>query len=166
MTHPPSMIEALRVRPLDAVAALQPQCVCPHCWHEFIVDQTHWISEHGSLLGDGVLGPQEHRRFLPSHFDPMGHALDARGTTCFRLACPRCHLQIPRALLELEPLFVSIVGAPASGKSYFLAAAANELRRILPGDFQVEFADAEPALNQHLIDAESAVFSTAAPGKM
>jgi hypothetical protein len=144
---------------------LQPQCTCPHCWHHFAVEETNWIAEHGALLGDPVLGRQEQRRFLPSHFDPNGNAIDARGDKCFRLACPRCHLQIPRAALELEPLFVSILGAPASGKSYFLAAAANELRRILPGDFQVEFSDAEPTLNQHLLDAEAAVFSTSTPGK-
>src|SRR5688572_9336201 len=147
-------------------ATLQSQCTCPHCWHHFAIEDTNWIAEHGSLLGDLVLGRQEQRRFLPSHFDPNGNAIDARGDKCFRLACPRCHLQIPRAALEIEPIFVSILGAPASGKSYFLAAPSNELRRIMPGDFHVDFADVEPTLNQHLLDAEAAVFSTSAPGKL
>jgi hypothetical protein len=150
---------------LSVAAVLQPRCLCPHCWHYFSIEDTHWIAEHGGLIGDAVLGKQEQRRFLPSHFDAVGNAIDARGDRCFRLACPRCHLQIPRAALELESLVVSIFGAPASGKSYFLAAAANELRRILPGDFHVEFADAEPMLNQHLLDSEAAVFSSSAPGK-
>ncbi len=39
-------------------------------------------------------------------------------------------------MLEMEPLFVSILGAPASGKSYFLTAMTWQLRRTLPTPFQ------------------------------
>ena len=107
---------------------------CPHCWHAFPPDQTLWVSQHTDLIGDAVLGPEAPSRFLPSRFNAAGDALDAREMACHTLACPRCHLTLPRALLEIEPLFVSVVGVPASGKCYFLTAMAWELRRILPGD--------------------------------
>jgi hypothetical protein len=35
-------------------------------------------------------------------------------------------------MLEMEPLFLSILGAPASGKSYFLTAMTWQLRQALP----------------------------------
>jgi hypothetical protein len=68
---------------------------------------------------------------------------------------------VPRPFLELEPLFLSIFGAPASGKSYLLAAMTWELRRILPLDFGMSFADADPSLNRILNEYEESLFSSA-----
>lgn len=59
----------------------------------------------------------------------------------------------------MEPLFLSIFGAPASGKSYFLAAMTWELRRVLPLEFHLSFADADPVMNRSLNDYEESVFS-------
>ncbi len=36
----------------------------------------------------------------------------------------------PAPMMEMEPLFLSILGAPASGKSYFLTAMTWQLRRL------------------------------------
>jgi hypothetical protein len=79
-----------------------PKITCPHCWQRFRPEELLRISRHADLLGDQVLGSDAPLRFLPSRFDVSGNALDARGMACQSLACPRCHLMIPRALTEIE----------------------------------------------------------------
>src|SRR5690606_28748351 len=101
--------------------------VCPHCWHHFDLDQMLAIARHQELTGDPVLGPEAPQRFLPSRFTPQGDAVDARGLSCPDMACPRCHLVIPRSLTTKQGLFLSIIGAPASGKSYLLTTMTWEL---------------------------------------
>ena len=140
-------------------AGLLPRVTCPHCWEQCVPEKLLWISEHTDLLGDHRLGPEQAQRFLPTRFTVSGEAIDAKGFPCHQLACPHCHLTIPRALLELEPLFLSIFGAPASGKSYFLAALTWELRKTLPLVFRLGFADADPVLNHQLHEYEESVFS-------
>jgi hypothetical protein len=110
-------------------------------------------------LGDDRLGQDHQRRFLPTRFTVDGNALDAKGLECHQLACPHCHLGVPRSLYELEPLFLSIFGAPASGKSYYLAAMTWELRRQLPLCFRLTFSDSDPTMNRSLSDYEEAVFA-------
>ena len=138
---------------------LLPRITCPHCWEQFAPEKLLWVSEHTDLLGDHRLGSEQPQRFLPTRFTVSGEAIDAKGFPCHQLACPNCHLSVPRSLLELEPLFLSIFGAPASGKSYFLAALTWELRKVLPLVFRTSFADADPVLNQQLNDYEESVFS-------
>lgn len=142
-------------------AGLLPRVTCPHCWEVFPPQKILWVSEHADLLGDHRLGPEEQQRFLPTRFTVTGEAIDAKGFPCHQLACPNCHLTIPRSLLELEPLFLSIFGAPASGKSYYLTALTWELRKVLPLVFRVGFADADPVMNQQLHEYEESVFSGA-----
>jgi len=60
--------------------------------------------------------------------------------------------------MELEPLFLSILGAPASGKSYLLTAMIWQLRDVLPSEFGIGFADADPAANQILNECEESLF--------
>lgn len=140
-------------------AGILERVTCPHCWEQFPPEKLLWISEHSDLLGDQRLGSDHQTRFLPTRFNVSGEALDVRNFVCHQLACPHCHLGIPRSLLEMEPLFLSIFGAPASGKSYFLAAMTWELRRILPLEFHVSFADADPVMNRNLNEYEESVFS-------
>ncbi len=142
----------------DAAVKLLPQVTCPHCWEKFPPEEVLWISEHVDLLGDPLLGPERQQRFLPSRFTIDGDAIDARGMTCRTLACPKCYLPIPRAMLEVAPLFISILGAPASGKSYFLTAMTWQLRQILPLHFKVAFTDADPASNRVLNEREESLF--------
>ena len=139
---------------------LLDRVTCPHCWDSFAPEKVLWISEHQDLLGDPRLGPEQPQRFLPTRFNVAGEAIDAKGFPCQQLACPNCHLAVPRPFLEMEPLFLSIFGAPASGKSYFLAATSWELRHILPIDFAVSFSDADPVSNRVLNEYEESLFSS------
>ena len=134
------------------------QISCPHCWSTFAPEQVLWIAEHASLLGDARLGPEQPRRFLPSRFNVVGDALDAAGQPCRNLACPGCHLAIPRAVIEIEPLFLSILGAPASGKSFYLSSLTWTLRQLLPHTFRLAFSDADPGYNRALNASEESLF--------
>jgi hypothetical protein len=58
----------------------------------------------------------------------------------------------------MPPVFLSILGAPACGKSYFLAAMSWRLRSVLPKRFSLSFNDADPALNRLLHEYESLQF--------
>lgn len=142
---------------------LVSRVVCPHCWHNFPPEDVLWTSEHIDLLGDTLLGRDQQQRFLPSRFTPQGDALDARGVVCHRLSCPHCHLAVPRGMLESEPLFLSVLGAPLSGKSYFLAAAMWKLREVMTTTFGVSFQDADPAANIPLNEAEKQLFLNSTP---
>jgi hypothetical protein len=147
----------------ESTTRLLSQITCPHCWHEFASEEILWAAEHQDLAGDPVLGPDQRQRFLPSRFDPDCNAIDARGFACYLLACPRCHLVVPRQLLESEPIFVSVLGAPSSGKSYYLASMTWTLRHLLPQSFALDFGDADPTLNQTIIDSEAALFLNQVP---
>lgn len=137
---------------------LRSKAICPHCWTEFDSADVLWIAAHAELRGDLRLGPDEMMRFLPSAFSLDGCALDPRDAECRELACPRCHLRIPREILEVEPLFVSILGTPSAGKSYYLAALTWQLRQLLPRIFHLRFGDADPAANVTLLDYEKQLF--------
>ncbi|GHT44140.1 hypothetical protein FACS189454_00780 [Planctomycetales bacterium] len=131
---------------------------CPHCWQEFPIDQILFIAESQNLYGDPKLGDQYAKRFLPLRFDEHGAAYDTDGVLCDNIACPNCHLQIPRQLLHLPDFFVSIAGAPASGKSYFLASMIWQLRKTMASKFCIDFTDADPALNRRIREYETAQF--------
>ncbi len=117
-----------------------------------------WIAEAPDLIGDARLGDTDHQRFLPAQYDIKGNAIDLKGFPCQKLACPHCHLELPRSLLEMQPYFISVVGAPASGKSCFLTSMTWNLRTILPADFNVLFADADSEMNGRLQQYESMQF--------
>lgn len=134
------------------------QITCPHCWTVFPLENILWIAEAPGLVGDSRLGDSQQERFLPINFDLAGNAVDRLGFSCKKLACPYCHLQIPRPFIEMQSFFISIAGAPASGKSYFLTAMTWNLRRMLPDEFHYVFTDADPELNMRLLTYESYQF--------
>ena len=135
---------------------------CPHCWHEFPPAQVRFISEHEGLRGDAVLGDAAQLRFLPSRFDAQARAIDPLGAACTRLACKRCHLELPQPVIELPQTILSIVGAPACGKSVMLAAASFSLRSGLVVD-GLDFLDADPTLNDLTVELESSLFRSSTP---
>ena len=151
-------------RPEQCAIALPTHVLCPHCWHRFAPAQTLWVARHEALRGDPVAGPDAMARFRPSRFTPSGMAIDAGGQPCHQLACPRCHLELPRALFETRPVFMSLIGCPSSGKSNFLAAMTWRLRALLGTHFQLAFRDAEPSANLVLNDYEQKLFLQDDPG--
>jgi hypothetical protein len=50
----------------------------------------------------------------------------------------------------MPPVFLSILGAPACGKSYFLASMTWQMRRVLPQHFALDWGDADPVSNLRL----------------
>ncbi|HOP76067.1 MAG: hypothetical protein WBH86_00065 [Thermogutta sp.] len=152
------MSESQPQSPDSFFGPLLAKITCPHCWHRFATPDTLWISEHPDLIGDRLLGPYIPQRFLPNRFTPQGKAIDSRGMETSRLACPNCHLEIPRGAYHLRSLFLSVLGAPASGKSYFLTSMVWRLRRVLPEEFAVTFTDLDAIHNQRLQEYENALF--------
>jgi len=137
---------------------LRTRVTCPHCWESFPPEDTLWVAAHPELLNDAQLGSESPQRFLPTRFNGEGNAYDVRGMVCQDLACPKCHLIIPRELLELPPTFFSIAGSPSCGKSYYLAAMTWKLRETLPRHFRLSYSDADPQSNLILNQYEEEQF--------
>ncbi len=133
------------------------QITCPHCWQKSRPHEIKWISAHPTLRDDTKV-PDGLRRFLPTRFDITGQAIDAGGELCTDVACPRCHLGIPRDLIELPVSFYSIMGSPGSGKSYFLASSTWQLRTTLAQRFALSFEDSDPVANNKLNNYEETLF--------
>ena len=142
---------------------LRTRVVCPHCWNNFAPEDTLWVAAHPELQEDPQLGDEQGRRFLPTRFDVAGNAIDSRGAVCRELACPHCHLRVPRPLFEMTPLFVSIAGTPSCGKTYFLSSMTWRLRRIMPKYFAMTFTDADPVSNLMLNEYENLQFFNSNP---
>lgn len=139
-------------------STLVGQVQCPSCSQSFRPENIRFIAEHVSLQGDAIAGPLEGLRFRASRFDLDGNAIDMEDRVCTRVACPTCHIEMPRGLLECGTSFVSIVGAPGSGKSCLLGAASWSLRKCA-GEYGCSWVDVEPRLNALLHGYESGLFS-------
>ncbi|MBQ2621874.1 MAG: hypothetical protein IJF84_11100 [Thermoguttaceae bacterium] len=137
---------------------LRKKIVCPHCWHVFSPEATLAVSACRELTGDIRLGANAAKRFLPNRFDINGVAIDERGYKCQFRACPNCHLVIPENVFYGPSIFISIVGAQAAGKSYFLTSMTYKLRSLLPQFFQMSFTDSDAQLNAPIISYESRQF--------
>ena len=135
-----------------------PDVTCPHCWHRFHLSDVNYIARHLDLHGDPILGPEAQMRFLPTTFNAQGYAIDAKGMVCQDMACPHCHLRIPEAIVDTPSLFFSIVGAPASGKSYYLTAMIWQVRAILAQRFNYTFNDTDATFNSVLNNYEQILF--------
>ena len=132
--------------------------VCPHCWGHCSLESLLYVSSHPELTGDAILGEDALCRFLPKYYTSKGTPLDAKGMETTDMACPYCHLKIPNSVVDLPSSFFSIVGAPASGKSYFLTSMIWRLRTVLPGKFHFSFFDTDPSFNMVLNEYEKLIF--------
>lgn len=144
---------------------LRKKVTCPNCWRDLDPADLLWVSSHPDLRGDAFLGEDELKRFLPSRFDAEGFALDAKGQRCHLLACPHCHLTVPRILSEVKPLVMSVIGAPSTGKSYFLASTIWQIRQKL-SHFNVRFTDADPVVNKIVSGYEKRLFLADRPNEI
>lgn len=132
--------------------------ICPHCWQHFNSEQLIYIASHPSLMGDKVLGATAMKRFAPTKFNALGQALDEMGMVCTDVACPRCRLKIPLTVIDEKNFYFSLVGAPSSGKSYYLATLLNILRRTFANNFACSLLDVDPELNRVLDSYEETIF--------
>ena len=131
---------------------------CPYCRTVADIGDVLSVSVSPSLVGDPVLGDAEQRRFLPSHFTEAGLALDEAGGVCTEIACPRCHMSLPRALLDMPQIVMSIIGAAGSGKSVFLASSMWQCRQMMPRMFGMSFMDLDPSANRWINAYEEKLF--------
>ena len=138
---------------------------CPHCWKRFDFKEVNYISRHLDLLGDPILGADAQKRFLPVKFSAQGMAIDEKGMECPEMACPHCHLKIPESVIDLPTSIFSIVGAPSSGKSYFLTTMLWQIRKCLPHYFEFNIGDVDSSFNSVLNEYESILFMNNRPDK-
>ena len=120
---------------------IEEKVVCPHCWNNFYAEHASYITQHTELYGDPVLGENAFRRFsyLEIQRDRSGKVLDPKGEPMLERVCPGCNVQIPYGSLVGRPKFISIVGAPSSGKTYFLTVMLHQLREELSKFFKHTF---------------------------
>lgn len=137
--------------------------LCPVCWLRFDTGDVMSIASHPSLMGDAILGRDKMKRFFATQFNSRGQALDEKGMPCMHLACPHCRHQLPPRFLESEQLIFSIIGAPSSGKSYYLASLIHEMAYKTAPEFQLAWRDADPTGNAQLNDVSNRLFSASTP---
>jgi hypothetical protein len=136
---------------------------CPVCWYRFDSGDVMSIAVHPELRGDPVLGPDQLQRFHATRFNDRGQALDAMGLVAPEITCPHCRRKLPPGFLEQPHHIFSIVGAPTSGKSYYLSVLVKMLQNRLFRDFGVSFRDAAPTENAVLNDMKRHLFSASTP---
>ncbi|MCL4854566.1 MAG: hypothetical protein KJZ78_24665, partial [Bryobacteraceae bacterium] len=143
----------------------EEKVVCPHCWHGFYTDEGHFISRHPDLFGDPVLGDLENRRFAPHEVQAgrNGEVFDPKGWKMTERACPVCHLQIPPTVLTKRPFFLSVVGAPRSGKTYFLTSMVHGLRKELAKSFGLSLHDSDSHEVRAFLEYEKTLFGASDP---
>ncbi len=136
---------------------------CPVCWLHFNAGDVMSIATHPDLMGDPVLGRDSMRRFFATRFNARGQALDAKGVPCLDMACPHCRRKLPPNFLQMDDFIFSVIGAPSSGKSYYLASLVNTLERMMPSEFDLSWRDADPTGNSMLNDVMFRLFNAASP---
>lgn len=134
---------------------------CPTCWLKFDIGDVMNIASHPSLRGDVVLGRDHMKRFHARRFNARGQALDEKGIPCMELACPHCRRKLPPHFLDSSLRVFSIIGAPSSGKSYYLASLVHELADRLPTEFNICWRDSDPVGNSMLNDVTNRLFASA-----
>ena len=136
---------------------------CPICWFKFDRGDVMNIAIHNSLRGDPMLGDEAMQRFHATRFNDRGQALDAMGLATSDLACPHCRRKLPPGFLDLPHHIFSIVGAPSSGKSYYLSVLVKLVQSTLFQNFGITFRDADPSENVILTQMKTQLFSSSSP---
>ena len=132
---------------------------CPTCWLKFDRGDVMHVAVHDSLFGDPLLGEEQMKRFHATRFNDRGQALDDYGIPCTEIACPHCRRTLPPGFFDEPHKIFSIVGAPQSGKSYYLTVLIKLLQTTLFREFGVVFRDADPTGNAPINEMKSHLFS-------
>jgi hypothetical protein len=85
------------------------------------------------------------------------------GLPSTELACPHCRRRLPPGYLDLSHKIFSLIGAPGSGKSYFLAVLTYVLQERLFRNFGIVFKDGDPTGNMLLNQMRTRLFSGSTP---
>jgi hypothetical protein len=153
----------LQVFDAPEINAEYGEFTCPVCWFRFDRGDVMNIAVHASLRGDSVLGEEHMQRFLASRFNDRGQALDAMGLSAPETSCPHCRRKLPPNFLDQPHHIFSIVGAPSSGKSYYLSVLVKMMQDVSFKHFGVTFRDAAPSENAVLNDMRNHLFSAGSP---
>ena len=154
---------------MPAIPSLPPpdtdhgEFTCPVCWLKFDRGDVMNIAAHATLRGDPLLGEFEMQRFHATRFNDRGLALDPMNIPAPDQACPHCRRKLPPGFLDQPHHIFSIVGAPSSGKSYYLSVLVRILHDALFRSFGVAFRDADPSGNQILNQMVSRLFGQYTP---
>ena len=149
----------------DAAArvGLNSDPTCPICWKTFPKGDVMNIAAHEDLMGDPELGPYTKLRFVANRFNELGQALDEKGVVCVELACPHCRGRLPTSFLSQNHLILSVVGAPSSGKSYYLSTLLQLLPEELIRTHGCVLQDGDPSGNVRLNEMKNRLFSATTP---
>lgn len=108
---------------------------CPFCCGRISWHDSCYIAGSPSLYGDEILLIRRdiRRRYFQHQLTRAsdGRLLDKAGVEPSGRACPQCRREFPPALLNARrrPIFLSLVGAPRTGRTTYLAALVHALRR-------------------------------------
>lgn len=138
---------------------------CPICWLKFDRGDVMHVAVHDSLFGDPLLGEEQMKRFHATRFNDRGQALDECGIPCTEIACPHCRRTLAPGFFDEPHKIFSIVGAPQSGKSYYLTVLIKLLQTTLFKDFGVVFRDADPSGNAPINEMKAHLFSAQNPAQ-
>ncbi|MCP4847751.1 MAG: hypothetical protein GY899_07390 [Verrucomicrobiaceae bacterium] len=161
-------VEEGDVRPPDVTRFVDSEIGdfgCPTCWLRFDSGDVMHVAVHESLFGDPLLGEEHMRRFEATRFNDRGQALDEQGVPCTEIACPHCRRTLPPGFFDDPHRIFSIVGAPQSGKSYYLTVLIKLLQTTLFKKFGIVFRDADPTGNAPLNEMKSHLFSAQSPAQ-
>jgi hypothetical protein len=147
----------------SSINAEYGEFTCPVCWLKFDRGDVMNIAVHASLRGDPILGDSHMQRFHATRFNDRGQAVDALSIPAPDLACPHCRRKLPPGFLDAPHHIFSIVGAPSSGKSYYLSVLVKKLQSLLFQEFGTVFRDADPSENVILNQMKTQLFSAATP---
>jgi hypothetical protein len=163
LSSPPPATNSTGWDALSTTDATRGRFFCPACWLHFDAGDALSVAAHETLRGDPVLGDDAMLRFHPTRFNDLGQAVDPMGLPATELACPHCRRQLPPSYLELPHKIFSLIGAPSSGKSYFLAVLTRILQERLFQDFRIIFKDGDPTGNMLLNQMRTKLFSASTP---
>jgi hypothetical protein len=138
---------------------------CPTCWCRFESGDVKHVAMHEKMKGDSILGPAEMKRFRATRYNDKNVALDPMGIPTMDIACPLCHRKLPPDFLDVKHHIISIVGAPTSGKSYFLCVFTQMLKKTLVRHYKTAFVDADPTSNIALTAMRDTLFGAATPSQ-
>lgn len=147
----------------EVLAGDEGSLTCPTCWLRFDPGDVKHVAVHEKMKGDPLLGPAEMKRFRSTRYNDNGVALDPMGIPTMDIACPHCHRRLPPDFLDVKHHIISIVGAPTSGKSYFLCVFTQMLKKTLIKHYNTAFVDADPTSNIALTTMRDTLFGSSTP---